>query len=349
MNNKYLRVFLFGVVATLFFGGCSTIPKSYDNPVDYLDAVFKLTGDIRQDMWDYVRTSVHVKDIREVNNSRLKVVETIEKAISQVEQIEPYDGDFILKSAVLEYLYLQVTVLKEDYGKIIDMKEIAQNSYDIMEAYLLAQRTAGQKLEESGIELEEKQRVFASNYNVTLMEKEDEISKKLKTAAEVSDYFDQVFLIFFKSSNQEWHLIEAIQDEDFSRVEQLREALISYTEEGLAKLDTLEPFKGDDSVLIACRQALEFFNKEAKESIPVFQNFMEKQSHYQQLLKAFEAKDDSEKTQEDVNILNAKVDELNKLVPEYELMIEKMNEEKGRVIGGWNQVSEAFNQRHIPM
>lgn len=71
------------------------------------------------------------------------------------------------------------TVLKEDFDKILDMEDIAEQSYDFMEVYVLAKELAN---------------------NITLVEGEmDKKSQKINKASNVLEYYNDVYLIFFKS------------------------------------------------------------------------------------------------------------------------------------------------------
>ena len=46
------------------------------------------------------------------------------------------------KNKVLKHMRLNESLLKHDYAKIVDMKTVAEQSYDLMEAYIVAQELA---------------------------------------------------------------------------------------------------------------------------------------------------------------------------------------------------------------
>ena len=54
------------------------------------------------------------------------------EAIAQVRKVRSFNGDEILKPALLECFKLTKTILKEDYDEILDMEEIAEKSFDAM-------------------------------------------------------------------------------------------------------------------------------------------------------------------------------------------------------------------------
>jgi hypothetical protein len=48
--------------------------------------------------------------------------------------IAPWKGDRSFRDTTVAYLKLLYIVFNEDYGKIVNMEEIAEQSYDAMEA-----------------------------------------------------------------------------------------------------------------------------------------------------------------------------------------------------------------------
>ncbi len=60
-----------------------------------------------------------------------------------------YNGNKALRDSAVSYLKILYSVFNEDYSKLVNMEEIAEQSYDAMEAYLLAQEKAGEKLDQA--------------------------------------------------------------------------------------------------------------------------------------------------------------------------------------------------------
>ena len=61
--------------------------------------------------------------------------------------MQPYKWRWCFRDSVVRYLELSYAVLNNDYAKIMDMEEISEQSYDAMEAYMLAQQIANDKME----------------------------------------------------------------------------------------------------------------------------------------------------------------------------------------------------------
>src|SRR5690606_27100909 len=99
-------------------------------------------------------------------------------------------------------------VFTEDYHKIVNMEEIAEQSYDNMEAYLLAQEKAGQVLGDAQDKIEPVYRAFAAKNNVRLVEGGDtRLARRLRQVSAVNAYYNDIFLIFFKSHKQEAYVL----------------------------------------------------------------------------------------------------------------------------------------------
>src|SRR6218665_2286217 len=123
-----------------------------------------------------------------------------------------------------------------------------EQSYDAMEAYLLAQEKANEKLNVSGEMIDQQYNNFAKKHGITLIDKEDKIEKNLKIAGSAFKYY-----------NKEAYMIEALNKNDVNALKQNADALSKFADEGLGKLDTLRAFKGDATLKLACKEMLTFY------------------------------------------------------------------------------------------
>ncbi len=60
-----------------------------------------------------------------------------------------YKGEKAYRDSAVSFMKLYYNVLNEDYSKIINMEDIAEQSYDDMEAYMMAKEMVDKKLEEA--------------------------------------------------------------------------------------------------------------------------------------------------------------------------------------------------------
>src|ERR1041385_6886888 len=118
-------------------------------------------------------------------------------------------------------------------SKIVDMEDVAEQSYDLMEAYLLAKERDGDKLDEAYKKVANQQKLFAEKNNIKLIESTSKLSQKIEEAGKVSTYYNQVYLIFFKSYKDDFYLTEALNKSDVNAIEQAKNSMDKNATEGM--------------------------------------------------------------------------------------------------------------------
>jgi hypothetical protein len=170
----------------------------------------------------------------------------------------------------------------------------------------------------------------------------------LDQASKVNRYHRSVYLIFFKSYKQEAYLIEAMGKKNVNGMEQNKNSLEKFSGEGISKLIGMPTFNGDNSMIIASRQLLEFYKSECKEKIPGITSYFLKEENYQKVKKAFDSINQSERTQADVDQYNKAVNEFNLAVNEYNNTNNQLNANRGKLIENYNKTSQNFLDKHTP-
>lgn len=316
--------------------------------VDYMNIFGTEVDKIQQDMWDYTSSVSHGKSARTVEKRRSELIQTSDAALKKAKSAKPFNSSAAYRDSVVTYFSLVNLVLKEDYGKIVDMEAVAEESYDAMEAYLLARERADEKLSEAAEMVSREQKRFASENSVKLVETSDEISKKMEIADQVYEHYNTVYLIFFKSYKQEAYLMNAIERKDLAAIEQNRNALISTTEEGLAKLKTLSGYKNDNSLIEAAKKMLDFYNDEAKNSIPKMADYLLAAENFDKAKKAMESKKEKERTKEDVEKYNQAVNDINKNGGVYNSVNSTLNTNRSRLLENWNNTAAKYTDKYVP-
>ena len=142
------------------------------------------------------------------------------------------------------------------------MEEIAEQSYDAMEAYIPAQEMVDKKLEEANEKMRTAQREFAKRNNVTLTESSDNIGDMDETGTAINEYYHQVYLIFFRPNNQEANLMESMRKNNITGIEQNQNSPAEKNmREGLQKLAVIKPYDGDNALIAACKRPYGFMNR----------------------------------------------------------------------------------------
>jgi hypothetical protein len=192
------------------------------------------------------------------------------------------------------------------------MQEVAEQSYDLMEAYIMTRDLVNAKIDAEYEKVNLAQKEFAAKYNINLTEGTSEIGQKMKISNEVFDYHTQLYLIFFKTNITDLNLSVAIEKKDLGVIQQNNNALAQYADEGLEKLKTIKAFKNDNTMVIATKKALEYYKKQAQQYVPKVVDFLMFNEKFDTARKSMEAKSDKDRTKEEIDNYNGMVKQLNK-------------------------------------
>jgi hypothetical protein len=214
---------------------------------------------------------------------------------------------------------------------------------------LLAQEKASEVLNVAQDKIEPVFREFAGRNNIRLVDNVDtKMEKRLRQVGLVNNYYHQIFLIFFKSYKQEAYVMDALNKKDINAIEQNRNTLIRFAEEGLSRLDTIKAFKGDGSLTTACRKVLEFHKVEGEKQLPGLNDYLLKNDEFVKIKKAFDAKAAARRTQADIDVYNKGVNELNAALNASNKLLTAMNTGREKVIDNWEVTRKRFMESHIP-
>ncbi|MCB9225389.1 MAG: hypothetical protein R2780_00340 [Crocinitomicaceae bacterium] len=325
------------------------IYAQYDNAGSYITAIGEQYRIIQKEMWEYTSAASHGKSAKTVEKKRLELVQTTYEAKGKVMRMKDFKGNTTYRDSVVAFLDMYYHVIKEDYGKIVNMEEIAERSYDNMEAYMMAKEEANNKLNDASEMLIQVEKDFAAEFDVELMSgEEDELSRKMGIASEVYDYYNKLYLIFFKGYIADKYLSEAITNQDVNAIEQNRQSLSSSAAEGLEKLKDIKAYNGDNTVAEALKQMLDFYQKEADEMVEHITNYFIKAENFQTIKKSFDAKKEKDRTQADVDQFNNAVNESNAAGQKYNETNQEMFNTKNKLIENWNKSVEKFLDKHVP-
>jgi hypothetical protein len=345
MNKKNTHFFV--VLLMVSFGIVSkTNAQNFDNPGEYMGHISKQNSAISQKYINYMSAVSHGKRARKVEKLRTKLVNEIEQARSNVMDLPAFNGDRTLRDSAMSHLLLVYRVFNEDYAKIVDMEEIAEQSYDLMEAYMLAKDMAGDKLEASGKKLEQIQKAFALKNKVNLIDSKSENGEKLELISNINDYYNKLYLLHFKSTKQEMYLIEALGKNNLNSLEQNRNALLKNATEGLAVLDTIKGFAGDKSLVVSLKKLLSFYKTEAEKDMLVCSDFVLKQENFTKMKTDFEKK--NAPTKEEVDAFNKAVKEVNEGVNNFNKTNQYLNAKRNELSKEWDATINSFMDAQMP-
>lgn len=336
---------LFFIIPILFISSFSAIAQDYDNPVEYMNVISKQRENVSKKFMSYASAAAHGKKARKVENLRAKLLDEVQEARMNIASMPSFKGDKSYRDSTVAFIKLYFNVLNEDYSKIINMEEIAEQSYDDMEAYIMAQEMIDKKLEEGNNKMQLATETFAAKNNVTLNKSTSELGEKMKQVHEVNKYYNDLYLIFFKANKQESNLNEAISKNNITGIEQSRSSLLRYAREGLEKLKGIKAFQGDNSLVNAGKGVMNFYIK-LNERMNSISEFYLTKERFDAIKKEFEKKSSPSKAE--VDAYNKAVKDINAASQAFNNTTQSVNKERNDTLNDWDKTVKAFFDEHTP-
>ncbi len=336
---------LFFSAFSLFLLELAVTAQDYDNPVEYLSAISKQRENVSKKFMAYVSASAHRKREKKVEALRAKLLDEVQEAKMNISGLPSFKGEKGYRDSTVNFLKLYYNVLNEDYSKIINMEEIAEQSYDAMEAYMMAQEMVNKKLDEGNDKMRLATEAFAAKNNITLTKDNSELGEKMKQVHDVNKYHTVIYLIFFKAYKQEGYLMEAVSKNNITGIEQNKNSLLRYALEGQEKLKATPPFQGDNSLQSACRLVMNFYIKEV-EKMSTISDFYLIKERFETIKKEFEKK--SSPSQAEVDAYNKSVKDINAASTAFNNSTQSLNSERNDVLNEWNKTVSTFFDEHTP-
>lgn len=322
--------------------------QTADGPGAYMTSINNAHEEMNQKYMAYMSATAHSRKARKIEKLRQQVIQSIDNSRFKTIDIPLYNGDNSLRQSSIDYIKLCYNIFNEDYSKIVNMEDIAEQSYDEMQAYLLLREKTNDKLTEAVAKMNEASKTFAAKYNVQLIEEKSTLDNKLDEAGKVNDYEDSIYLIFFKCYWQDGEIVKAMNNKKLTEMEQGRTSLIKFADEGLATLAVTKPFEGDPSLAFACKKILQFYKKMAEESLPKQTDYFLKNENFDKIKKSFEDKSSKDRTQQDVNTYNKSVNEINDALKTFNTVNKSINDTRNELLDNWNQAEKDFVDSHMP-
>lgn len=342
MKSKFYYLLFLIITSTVF-------SQQFSKPIDFLSYINNEQELISKSTWKYTSAVAHSKSARKIDNTRsllLKSIQTSKKKITDIKN--GYNGDKEYQNQIVQYLDFCEKNLNEEYDKIINMQEVAEQSYDAMEAYLLARDLINKKLDEENEKAQLAFKNFALKYNITITNQESDLSKKIKISNDVFNYHTAIYLLFFKANVTDSNLSEAIKSNDIGAIQQNSNSLLQYAEEGLEKLSKITPYNNDNSIILSTKKYLEFYKKQTQNYVPKILEYLMFSEKFNNAKSTLENKIAKDRTKEEIDNYNSMVKQMNKEIDAFNKINATNNQEKNNLSNNWNITSENFISKHIP-
>jgi hypothetical protein len=332
-----------------FYFSSRTHAQMIENAGDYMKAMSNAQVEMDQKYMAYISASAHSRRARKVEKLRAQALVSIDNAKYKTMALPKYKGDNALRQASIDYILFCYRIFNEDYSKIVNMEEIAEQSVDQMQAFLLLEEKASGKLQEASGNLSKAEKDFAVKYGVNLVDTKNELTDKMGTAGLVNRYCDKLYIIFFKCNWEDGQLFNALNAHKLNDAEQARNSLIGFAKEGLEalKTDSLRTFQGNPALAVSCRDACQFYGSMAQNDIPKLTDFYLKEENFDKIKKSLEAKGNN-KTKEDVEQYNKAVKDINTSVNSFNQLNQDLNKRRQDVVQSWETSEKTFRDELIP-
>ena len=340
---------LFYILLFTFYFSTRSHAQMIENAGDYMTAMSNAQVEMDQKYMAYISASAHSRRAKKVEKLRAAALESINNAKYKTIDLPKYKGDNSLRQASIDYIQFCYRIFNEDYTKIVNMEEIAEQSVDQMQTFLLLEEKTSEKLHEASENLAKAEKQFAAKYNVNLVDSKNELTKKMGTAGEVNTYCDKLYIIFFKCNWEDGQLFNALNAHKLNDAEQARNSLMGFAKEGIEQLkaDSLRSFQGNPILAASCRESLQFYNNMAQNDIPKLTEFYLKKENFDKIKKSLEAKG-ANKTKEDVDQYNKAVKDINTSVNSFNQLNQELNKRRQEVVENWEKAEKEFRDELIP-
>jgi len=347
MIKSLISTFVLSVIVCILAKPVRAQDISTD-PGAYMNAIGGAETNMNKAYMTYISASAHSSRKRKVEKMREQAVNSIANCQNIISSLPDYKGDNSLRQSSLTYIQLCYKIFDQDYAHIVNMEDIAERSYDEMQAFLLLEEATNDSLKVGNERIDKAGKTFAAKYGVNIVNEKSELSEKMAATGRLNKYHDKVFLMFFKCNWEDNQLTEAVNQKNVTKIEQVRNALTKYATEGLAVLDTLHGFENDLALANACKQALTFYKNEAETQIPQVSDYFLKAEEFDKLKAAMDAKPQNERTQQDVDAYNKAVKDMNAAVNIFNQTNNELNNGRAAANNGWTNTERQFTDAHTP-
>jgi len=175
---KQILFFLLFIISTL--NSETSFSQDLSKPGDYMTAISNAQKEMNQKYMAYMSAAAHGRKARKVDKLRQQALESIDNSRFKTVDLPIYKGDNSLRQSSIDYIKLCYNVFNEDYARIVNMEDIAEQSFDEMQAFILLQEKTNEKIHEASGKMHDASKAFAEKYNVKIIESTDELSEKLE-------------------------------------------------------------------------------------------------------------------------------------------------------------------------
>jgi len=328
------------ILIGVFFISSPVKSQKYTDAKKYAAVIDKQHAKVVKDLLSFsnaVSKNKKAKDIASLNKSLLIELNKSQLAIAAM---PPFKANKDFKDSAAAFMKNCFNLINVDYSKIATATPAAQKSADNMRDLLADKVAAIEKLKALNVLYDSASQRFYRSAN------KDVFSDKFQQAIDANIYYNKVFLLYFKTYNAEFYLLESIKKRDGNSVEQNKKIVYQSAQDGLKELDTTKAFNGDNALVKKCEALLTFYSDESDTK-------MDKLSDYFPVAKDFgKTRSDYEKkpthTKDEVKEYKKAVSEFNKALNGFNDTSHNLDHKREKALKKWDKAMGAFLDKHLP-
>jgi hypothetical protein len=337
------------IAIACFFMLLPVSAQKFSHANKYVGFVSKQQEKIAKRFLDYNKIISYTytkKSAKKNQDSRRKLIDELVEAKANIDSIPSFKKDSAYKDSALSYVNQCSGLLDDDYKKIENMQEIADQSYENMQSLFLAKESAAQKLRKLNEHFHVLTTKFAATYKVTLDNKKYKIDSAINETITAADYYKPVYLVFFKSYKEEDNLQNAIDRKDDNDFKKARKDLSKSSEAGQNGLDTIKAYKNDNSLVTAGEKLLEYYEKEADDKVDPVSDYFSAMKDFDDVKKTFDKRPGH--SGKEVSAYKKEVKVYNKAIKKYNKTMSSIYKKKKSLLNKWTSAAERFIKKHMP-
>ena len=168
--KKITRMKKLFTLITITLTSFSLTAQDFETPVQYMNYISLQRGNISKKFLAYASAAGRGKRARKVENLRSKLLDEVQESRMNISGMPAFKGDKSYRDTAVSFMKMYFNILNEDYAKVLNLEELAENSYDEMELLLAVQDGIDKKLQDGNEKIRKAEEEFAKKYNVNLVE-----------------------------------------------------------------------------------------------------------------------------------------------------------------------------------
>lgn len=306
--------------------------QSFETGVEYLNFLESQYGPVKSRTWDYTAQVAHGRNAKRMEKLRQELLQQVKSTRGRLLRVTPYEGDTELRDTIVSFLRVCYYSLRDDLSEFAAPDSDGEITSAKVDAFVHALETVNTRLDRSMQHIEEAMDRFGKRFDIEVTHNYDEVTKKIIAGNRVIDHYNLHNLFLWRCNAQDEQMIKAMNASNFEMMDATASRMADLVAEGKRRMPEFESFDGDPALGKATKDLLGFFDREVNEDFPVQIDFFKKRA-------AIQAQ--SAPSDEELGAFNA-------LIAPFNERVDRVQNERTALLNAWNEVAQAFRDRHTP-